>query len=211
MSQNFRIIFICVLLLGLIGCNNLKSQKSVEGIFEAYKLELISAEKFTKYALAARSDGLDTLSHLLVAIAQSDSIHAANHAKVLEKFGKNYEVFEKVNIEVKATPENLKVALKEKSFGMQSSYPTFIKRAEQEKNPEVASTLTWAYNGEKKQLQYLRIATQIISKGNEKKIPLSWLICRMCGAIYAPQDLKGKCEFCLSGQENFIGYISPTE
>jgi rubrerythrin len=211
MNQNFRLIFIFVILLGLICCSKSKSQKSLEGLLEAYKSELISAEKFTKYAMAARSDGLDTLSHLLVAIAQSDSIHAANHARVLEKFGKDHDTNEKIDIEVKATPENLKVLLKEKSFSMQSAYPGFIKRAEQEKIPEAASSLTWAYNVEKKQLQYLRMATLIISKGNEKKIPLVWLICPNCGDIYSQSDLKTKCELCLTPQENFSGYKNPTE
>ena len=211
MNQDLRLILICAISLCLICCTKSNSQKSLEGLFESYKSELVSSAKFTKYALAARSDGLDTLSHLLVAIAQSDSIHAANHAKVLEKFGKDHETYEKADIAVKATPENLKLVLKEKSFVMQSAYPGFIKRAEQEKIPQVATTLSWAYNVEKKQLQYLRMASTIISKGNEKKIPLGWLICPTCGDIYSLQDLKGKCEFCLTAQENFMGYKSPAE
>jgi rubrerythrin len=211
MKQIFLLIFAVAISLALTQCNNMKPKKSLEDLRTAFNSETTFAEKYEKYAQAARNEGFDTLAQLFVAVSKSERIHASNHAKVIEKFGLESGNGVIGSFEVKSTSENLKEATSSESFDLQSVYQGYIKEAEIEKAPEIARTFTWARNSEIKHLKYFRLAISVISSGNETNLPYDWFICSNCGNMYTPADVKDKCEFCLTRQENFIGYIKPAE
>ncbi len=211
MSQIFRFILSVTILGSIWQCSGSKPKKSFEDLRLAFNNESTNAEKFEKYGQAAINQGFDTLAQLFIAISKSERIHATNHGKAIEKFGTDSGIAEIGNFEVKTTTENLKEALKSEMFDFQTVYQAYIRDAEREMAPEIAKTFTWAWNSEKKHLQYLRMATAIISKGNETKLPFVWYVCSKCGNMYTLTDVKKECEFCLTKQENFIGYIKPAE
>jgi rubrerythrin len=195
----------------LANCNISKTKKTVEDLKSAYNEESTAAEKYRKFAQTADKEGFDTLSKLFDAVSKSESIHAFNHSKVLEKYGKSVTEPEIGSYEVKTTVENLQSALKSETYEMQTMYPGFIRTAEIEKAPEAAKSFTWAWNTEKKHLYYYRQVASTIAKGNETGLPVIWYVCPICGNIYKPADLKPFCDLCLTKKENFIGYAENQE
>lgn len=211
MSQIIRFILSITILGSILQCSGSKAKKSLEDLRVAFNNESTNAEKYEKYGQAALNQGFDTLAQLFIAVAKSERIHATNHGKVIERFGIDSGIAEIGNFEVKSTAENLKEAVKSEMFDFQTVYQAYIRDAEREKATEIAKTFTWAWNSEKKHLQYFRLASSVISKGHETNLPFVWFICSTCGNMYTITDLKKECEFCLTKQENFIGYTKPSE
>ncbi|MEI7523313.1 MAG: rubrerythrin family protein [Mariniphaga sp.] len=211
MNQIFRMFFIIMVAVLLVFCSSLKAKKSLEDLRTAFNSESTSAEKYAKFGQAAMNEGYDTLAQLFIAVSKSERIHAMNFGKVIEKFGLDCGNPEIGNFEVKSTIENLRAGIRTETFEMQTVYPSFIRTAEREKTAEIARTFTWASNCEKKHLKCFRNAAIIIDRGSEKGIPNVWLVCSICGNIYSSIDLPVKCEYCLTKQENFIGYSRKSE
>jgi len=211
MNKIFQFILILSITVVFSGCNNFKPKKSKEDLKIAFNIESTNSEKYSKYAQAAVKEGFDTIAQLFEAVSKSESIHAANHGKTLEKFGGDAGSAEVASFEVKSTAENLKAAIKGETYDMQTSYPVYIRDAEQEKIPEIARSFTWAWNGEKKHFIYLRKAQESLIKGNQTNLAYLWLVCPTCGNTYCISDVKAVCDFCLTKQENFIGYRKTAE
>ena len=206
MRLSFRFIFLLAVAGIFSFCSTHKPKKSIADLRTAFNYESGSAEKYNKFAETAMKEGYDTLAQLFMACAKSENIHAANHAKVIENLGEDIGITETAIFEVKSTTENLKAAIKSEIYQMQTIYPGFIRDAENEKAPEAARSFTWAWDSEKKHLKYYRMASSVISGGNENNLPLNWLVCPNCGNTFSPADLKDRCDFCLAKQERFIGY-----
>lgn len=206
MKTIFRLIQLLIIAGVFANCNSSKPKKTVEDLKTAFNEESTASEKYKKFAQTANKEGFDTLSKLFDAVSKSESIHAFNHGKVLEKYGKGVVDAEIGSYEVKTTVENLQAALKSESYEMQTMYPGFIRTAEIEKAPEAAKSFTWAWDTEKKHLNYYRQAATTIAKGNETGLSVIWFVCPTCGNIYKPADLKAYCDLCLTKKENFIGY-----
>ena len=211
MGLIIRLITILLIFELFWNCNSSKPKKSLEDIKVAYSNETTASEKYAKYAQAAMNEGFDTLAQLFTAVSKSERIHATNIGKVIEKFGVDGGNNEQGNFSVKSTAENLKEAIKSETFDMQTVYPGFIREAEQEKLPEIARSFTWAWESEKRHLKYFRKANSVIINGKETNLPFVWYVCSLCGGVYNKSDVKDKCEYCLTRQENFIGFVKQTE
>ena len=211
MSKVYQLISIIIITLVFSGCSNSKPKKAKADLKIAFNVETTNAEEYSKFAQAALKDGYDTIAQLFEAVSKSESIHAANHGKILEKFGGDAGSVEIGSFEIKSTAENLKSAIKVETYDMQTIYPVFIRDAEQEKIPEIARSFTWAWNSEKKHFMYLRKALVNLNKGKPANLTYIWFICPTCGNIYNSMDVKAMCDFCLTKQENFIGYRKATE
>ena len=195
-----------VLVLSLNACVSSLTKKTAENLKSALNTELTASEKYTKFAQVAMSEGFDTLSQLFSAASKSEKIHAANHVRILHKYGGNSDNPEIAAYQVKTTKENLDAAIKGELFDMQSLYPGFIKTAEIETAPDGATAFTWAWSGDKRHLNFYRKATASLAAGNENGISYLWYVCPKCGNLYNPDDIKTLCEVCLEKQENFIGF-----
>ena len=211
MSKIYRLISIIIITLVFSGCSNSKPKKAKEDLKIAFNLESTNAEKYSKFAQAAIKEGFDTIAQVFDAVSKSESIHAANHGKILEKFGGDAGSAEIASFAIKSTAENLKSAIKDATYDMQTIYPVFIREAEQEKIPEIARTFTWAWNGDKKHFICLRKALVNLNKGKPANLAYIWFVCPMCGNIYNSMDVKAMCDLCLTKQENFIGYRKAME
>ena len=206
MRKVIRLAAFITIVIVFYCCNNFRPKKSLEDLKTAFSIESTNTARYSKFAQVATKEGFDTIAQLFLAVAKSESIHAANYGKVLDKFGEGALIAEISTFDVKSTAENLKAAIKGETYDAQKTYPLFIRDAEQEKNPEIARSFTWAWNGEKKHLNYYRRAAAIIAKGNQAHLPVVWLVCPICGNTYSESDVKALCDFCLTKQEDFIGY-----
>ena len=205
-----KTIYSSILLITIAGvftyCGVPKPKKTFEDLRTAFNNESTAAEKYAKFAQKATEERYDTVAKLFDAAAKSENIHALNHGKVLEKYGQSIGAAEIGTYEVKTTAENLKTAILSETYEMQTMYPGFIRIAENEKAPDAARTFTWAWNAEKKHLNYYRQAGAAILKGNQAGLSFDWYVCPICGNTFNATDLKESCDFCLTKQANFIGY-----
>ena len=199
----FTLIFLAA---ALTHCSSSKPKKSIENLRAAFSNESTAAEKYSKFAQTALTEGFDTIAKLFDAASKSESIHAFNHGKTLEKYGETTGIPQISSIEVRTTAENLQAAINAETNDMQTVYPGFIRTAEEEKAPEAGKSFTWAQGAEIKHLAYFHQAEMAIASGNESGLPTSWLVCPLCGNTFNPPNVKPLCDFCLTKQENFIGY-----
>ena len=206
MRTFIRYTLVITVILAFAQCHSSKPKKSLEDLKTAFNNESTASQKYTKFAQTAMSEGFDTIAKLVDAASKSESIHAVNHGKALEKYGKSIGNAEIGSYEVKTTAENLQNAINGETYEMQTMYPVFIRDAENEKAPDAAKTFTWAWDAEKIHLNYYRKAADAIQKGNETGLSLTWYICPICGNTFNATDIKPKCDFCLTLKENFIGY-----
>jgi rubrerythrin len=211
MKTIFRFLLLVVVAGVFAHCNTSKPKKAVENLKAAFNNEATASAKYAKYAQAATSEGFDTIAKLFDAVSKSESIHALNYGKVLEKYGTSAGNPEIGSYEVKSTAENLQTAITSETSEIQKMYPGFIRNAENEKAPEAAKSFTWAWDAEKKHLNYYKLAASAIVKGNEAGLSCVWYVCPTCGNTYNPTDVKANCDFCLTKQENFIGYTEEGE
>lgn len=211
MKTIFQFILFIIIAEIFAQCSASKPKKSDEDLKTAFNNESTAAEKYTKFSQAAMAEGFDTIAKLFDAASKSESIHAVNHWKVLEKYGANVGMAEIGSYEVKTTTENLQAAIISETYEIQTMYPGFIRNAENEKAPEAAKSFTWALDAEKKHLNYYRQASATILKGNETGLAFTWYVCPICGNTYNTTDVKERCDFCLTKQENFIGYTEKPE
>ena len=192
-------------------CGNSQPKKSIEDLRTALNTESTTAEKYARFSQKAMEEGFDTIAKLFEAVSKSESIHAVNHGKVLEKLEKKVTIAVTGTFEVKTTAENLETAINGETYDLQTMYPGFIRNSENEKAPDAAKSYTWAREAEKKHLYYYQQASAAILKGNESGLSFTWYVCPTCGNTYNPTDLKSSCDFCLTKQENFIGYTEKPE
>jgi rubrerythrin len=207
MKTVFRFIQLIIIAVVLVNCNSSKPKKTIEALKTAFNNESTASEKYSKFAQTAMAEGFDTIAKLFDAASKSESIHALNHGKVLEKYGEDITNPDISSYEVKTTAENLKTAIDGETYEMQSMYPGFIRIAENEQAPDAARSFTWAFDAEKKHLNYYRQAAIALAKGNEAGLPDTWYICPICGNTYNPNNIKANCDFCLTKQESFIGFV----
>ncbi len=206
MKTIFRFILLVVVAGVFAQCHLSKPKISVEDLKIAFNSESTASQKYAKFAQKAMEEGYDTIAKLFEATSKAESIHAFNHGKVLEKYTGSAGNAEIGSYEIKTTLENLKTAISGETYEMQTMYPGFIRNAENEKAPEAAKSFTWAWDGEKKHLNYYGQVESAIEKGNENGLPFEWYVCPVCGNIYNPADVKESCDFCLTKQTSFIGY-----
>ena len=70
----------------MFGCAP-KPVKTIENLKAAYNGESTASAKYAAFAEKAKVEGFDTVAVMFLATSKSESIHAGNHLKVLEKLG----------------------------------------------------------------------------------------------------------------------------
>src|SRR5665647_1635169 len=118
-------LFASISLLVMASCSQQKPVKTIENLKAGIKGETTASAKYAAFAEKARAEGLDTVAKLFDAASKAESIHAANHLKVLEGLGEKMEEF-KPEFEVKTTAENLQAAIDGESYEVTTMYPQFI-------------------------------------------------------------------------------------
>jgi rubrerythrin len=140
---------------------------------------------------------------LFEAASKAESIHAANHLKVLESLGEKMEEF-KPEFEVKTTAENLQAAIDGETYESTTMYPQFIADAKSEKVEKAEKSFIWAFDTEKKHMQFYTNALQALQSTTENTLPTNYAVCPVCGNTYDQNSMDEKCAFCQTGKEKYI-------
>jgi rubrerythrin len=197
------ILLACIGFLAFTGCKQATPVKTIENLKAGIKGETTASAKYAAFAQKAREEGNDTIAKLFDAASKSESIHAANHTKVLEELGEKMEAFTP-EFEVKTTTENLLAALEGETYEVTTMYPQFIADAQAEKVEKAVKSFTWATDTEKKHQQFYGKALEALKLNSEKTLSFEYAVCPVCGNTYEMATLDEKCAFCQTPREKFI-------
>jgi rubrerythrin len=196
-------LFAFVSLIVMAGCTQPKPVKTIENLKAGIKGETTASAKYAAFAEKARAEGLDTVAKLFDAASKAESIHAANHLKVLEGLGEKMEEF-KPEFEVKTTAENLQAAIDGESYEVATMYPQFLADAKAEKVEKAVKSFTWAFDTEKKHQVFYQKALAAVQTNAENMLPFEYAVCPVCGNTYDKATIEEKCDFCSTSKDKFI-------
>jgi len=167
-----NILFFAFLgLIAFTGCNQVKPVKTIENLKAGIKGETTASAKYAAFAQKATEEGQANIAKLFMAASKAESIHAANHKKVLEGLGEKMEDFTPA-YEVKTTAENLKAAIEGETYEVTTMYPQFLTDAKNEKVEKATKSFTWAFDTEKKHQQFYTKALQALTENAVNTLPL---------------------------------------
>jgi rubrerythrin len=199
-----KILFYAVAgLLALTSCTQSKPVKTIENLKAGIKGETTASAKYAAFAQKAVGEGNDTIAKLFEAASKAESIHAANHLKVLESLGEEMDEFTP-EFEVKSTAENLQAAIEGETYESTTMYPQFIADAKSEKVEKAEKSFTWALDTEKKHMELYSTSLQALQSNSENTLPYSYAVCPVCGNTYNVANVDEKCAFCQTSKEKFI-------
>lgn len=114
--------------------------KTIENLKAAIIGESTASATYAAYAAKAAQEGQPLIQKLFEAASKAESVHAANHNKVLEKLGANMDPFD-IQIHVGSTAENLKAAIAGETHEFESMYPDLSpqRRKKDRRPPSVPS------------------------------------------------------------------------
>ena len=190
-------------ILVLTSCTQSKPLKTIENLKNGIKGETTASAKYAAFAQKAREEGNDVIAKLFEAASKAESIHAANHAKVLESLGERMEEF-KPEFEVKSTAENLQAAIDGETYESTTMYPQFLADAKAEKVEKAIKSFTWAFDTEKKHRQFYDNALMALNSSSQETLPVMYAVCPVCGNTYDNAVVDKKCAFCQTNQEKFF-------
>jgi rubrerythrin len=202
--KTFAKIFSLTLVAGLMFSCNQTPVKTIENLKAAYNGESTASAKYAAFAEKARAEGFDTVAVMFMATSKAESIHAANHLKVLVKLGVKPDGPQLGNYMVMSTAENLADAIKGETYEVETMYPGFIAVAEKEKVKDAIKSFRWANDTEKKHQVFYKTALDALNGGGENGLPSSWLVCPVCGNTYIQGTSPAACDFCMTPKEKFI-------
>lgn len=198
-------IFFCAvaLMIAVSACQQTKQVKTSENLKAGIKGETTASAKYAAFAQKAREEGNMNIAKLFEAASKSESIHAANHRKVLDGIKGTIEDF-KPEYEVKSTVENLQAAIDGETYEVQTMYPAFMNDAKAEKGQKAQKSFSWANDTEKKHAQFYSAALKALQNSDDKSLPAQYAVCPVCGNTYDAGNVDAKCSFCQTGKEKFV-------
>jgi len=176
--------------------------QTISNLKAAFEGESTASAKYAAYAKKAKKEGFVKVAALFEAASKSESIHAKNHAAVLEQLG---DAAPKVTpkFEVKSTKENLEDAVKGEGYEVATMYPGFIKSSD-EGNVTLASiSFGYAYKTEQKHLVLYKNALEQLNNEKEKTLASEYYICPTCGNTYDNAAPK-RCGISMTSKDRFM-------
>lgn len=197
------LLFAFVCMIAFSGCNSPKPVKTIDNLKAGIKGETTASTKYAAFAAKARAEGNDTIAKLFDAASKAESIHAANHSKVLVGLGEKMDDF-KPEFEVKTTAENLQAAIEGETYEATTMYPQFLADAKAENVEKATKSFTWAFDTEKKHAAFYQKALEALKANAENTLAFEYAVCPVCGNTYEKATLDEKCAFCQTPKEKFI-------
>jgi rubrerythrin len=184
--------------------DSVKTVKTIDNLKSAITDETTASAKYKAFSEKAKAEGYDEIAGLFAATSKSESIHAVNHMKALEKMGEKFEA-KADTFEVKTTKENLEAALKGESYEVDTMYPDFMKIADADEATDAKKSFNWAMETEKKHKELYQKALDALKNKKVKDLPMEYFVCPKCGNIFTSDNVDEICGFCGTEKAKFIG------
>lgn len=204
MKKNIAIIVVSVLMLAaplnLAAEEPLKVGTTLENLQASYNGESNAKARYEAFAVKADAEGYTKAGSLFRAAAKAEEVHAASHAKVIQKLG-GKPAANVQQPEVKSTRENLETALKGETYERDTMYPAFIKAAQVKGDKSAVTTFNHALKAEGQHAEYYAEALSSLEawKGGTK----DFAVCPECGNTTTDPSFKN-CPVCGEPRRNFV-------
>ena len=162
--------------------------KTDDNLKAAFAGESQANRLYLAFAKKAEQEGLMQIAKLFKAAAESETIHALNHLRVMGH--------------VKSTVDNLSTAVSGETYEFKKMYPDFIAEAKKEENKKAAISFDYANKVEQIHAGlYQKAIDALVAK---KELPkVDYFICPVCGNTF-----EGKtpdiCPICATPKEKFF-------
>jgi len=174
------------------------TETTLKNLQTAFNGESNAAAKYSEFARQADKESFGRVASLFRAASRAEQIHAANHAKVIEKLGGKPEAkIEKVH--VGSTAENLRTAIAGEEYERDVMYPDFVQEALKQGNQSAVRTFQWALEAE---TEHARLYTYALKHLNEQRTRTVFYVCAACGYTTDDRDLM-RCPVCNTPREKF--------
>lgn len=190
-------------LITLTACMQSKPTKTIANLKAGIVGETTASAKYAAFAQKAREDGDSTIAKLFDAASKSESIHAANHSKVLADLGEKMDPFTP-QFEVKTTAENLQAAIDGETYEVTTMYPQFLADTKAESVNMAERSFNFALDTEQKHQKFYTKTLEALNATMQGNLATDFLICPVCGNTYEKESADEKCAFCMTGKAKFI-------
>ena len=163
--------------------SGVKGIKTLKNLKTGFVAESQAHLRNLAFAMKAEQEGYPQVARLFRAIAEAESVHAFNHMRLLGA--------------VSGTQENLESAFERENLAA-STYPQFLREANEEGNASVAAILGYSRDVEKGHagLYKKALAHTMAEKETE------YYVCQVCGYV-SDGVLPDECPICGAPKEKF--------
>jgi rubrerythrin len=143
--------------------------------------------KYSAFSRKAEADGFAQVARLFRAAAESETVHAMNHLRVMK--------------DIRGTLENLEAALEGETYEHSRMYPDFIRTSESENRADARLTFHYASEAEKGHSRFYQEAIDAVKSG--KDLPSAeYFVCQTCGYT-AMGETPDRCPVCGAPKNRF--------
>lgn len=177
--------------------------KTVINMKAALQGETTASAKYAAFAQKASEENLPQIAALFNATSKSESVHAANHHKVLEEMGYKVDV-KPETFNVATTKENLEAAYKGEKHEVEQMYPEFLKQAKTDNADNAVKSISYALGTEEKHMELYKNAIDALAANKTNTLPTQYFVCPKCGFTYSKDDVEDSCEQCGTAKDKFF-------
>ena len=162
--------------------------KVTDSLKNAFAGESQANRRYLAFARKAEEEGLTQVAKLFRAVAETETVHALNHLRILG--------------EIKSTAENLDTAISGETIEFKKMYPEYIRIAKKEKN----SQATWSFDVANKveEIHAGLFSKAIEAIKNKKELTeTDYYVCSVCGNTVEGKAPE-KCPICGAPKTKFF-------
>jgi rubrerythrin len=163
--------------------SGIKGSKTLTNLRTGFVAESQAHLRNLVFAMKADQEGYPQVARLFRAIAEAESVHAFNHFRLLGA--------------VSDTQDNLESAFERENLAA-STYPQFIREANEEGNASVATVLGYSRDVEKGHAKLYKKAQAHMMAEEET----DYYVCQVCGHV-SDAVLPDVCPICGAPKEKF--------
>jgi rubrerythrin len=161
----------------------IKGTKTLKNLKTGFVAESEAHLRNLLFAMKAEQEGYSQVARLFRAIAEAEAVHASNHSRLLGA--------------VSNTQDNLESAFERENLAA-STYPQFVREANEEQNMNVATVLGYSRDVEKGHANLYKKALAHMMAGEDTE----YYVCQVCGYV-SDGGLPDVCPICGAPKEKF--------
>jgi len=163
--------------------SGIKGTKTLKNLKAGFVAESQAHLRNLAFAMKAEQEDYPQVARLFRAIAEAEAVHAFNHFRLLGAGS--------------STQENLESAFERENLAA-STYPQFIREANEENNTSVATTFSYSRDVEKGHAKLYKKALAHMMAEEETE----YYVCQVCGHV-SDGVLPDECPICGAPKEKF--------
>lgn len=170
----------------------------IDNLQSAFEGECNAQARYLEFARKAEEESWHGIASLFRAAARAEQIHSANHARILRQLG-GEALCIVPPAEIGTTIENLRRALANERFEVETFYPEFLEQARSSRDVAATRAFMWAYEAEKSHARIFLEAIESLETEDSNSWPHTqreFCVCPVCGVMRHGDDEMEMCGVC---------------